>query len=102
MEQLAIQVAGIVIGATIIGWLGIGSVKVIVYHRSGSTSMKWKKIIVLAYLIIVEALILITQGVPPPGGNFFRNAWADLGVLLALVGVALLVIGKTGRWLNNG
>lgn len=63
------------------------------------TSKKWKFKRLIAWLLIITAIFLISNGYHNGG---FGNPMTSFGLITGFIGIILLLIAKFGSWWNNG
>ncbi len=63
------------------------------------TSKKWKFKKLIAWLLIIAAIFLFTNGYYNGG---FENPMTSFGLITGFTGIILLFIAKFGSWWNNG
>lgn len=104
MDLITNIVAGLIV-AVIAAWLGIGakSERVVFAHGGNSGKKRWKKVIILAWLMIVLGIVWYVPNAPPgsPFSGAFLNGWAVWGFDFIGLGLILLVVAKIFLWLNS-
>jgi hypothetical protein len=97
MEQFITEVIAIVIGAIVVYWLGIGSVRVVVAHGT-RINKKWKWVILISWLMIISGIYIFLINFPNGG---LYNPYVGMGFSLASLGLIGLGIGRLGSWWNR-
>lgn len=87
-----------VIGAAVIGWLGIGGSKTVVTVGSTRVTKKWKALIVIGWVMLIGGSLYCLSWASVSG---FNNPKTGLGLSLAFSGLLILLIGRFGEWWNR-